>query len=51
MRRTLLFAFIILVMALSSRGQGKYTYEIGMVSDNDAYLMLAIDQYYTNGLK
>ncbi|NTV83834.1 MAG: DUF2219 domain-containing protein, partial [Bacteroidales bacterium] len=35
---------------MSSMGQGEYTCEAGIVSDNDAYLMLALDQYYTNGL-
>ena len=50
MRRTFLYVFISIFLALSSKGQGDYNYEMGMVSDNDAYLMLALDQYYTNGL-
>lgn len=50
MRITFLYVFISIFLGLSAKGQGDYTCEMGMVSDNDAYLMLAIDQYYTNGL-
>lgn len=50
MRRIILYVFISILPGLSSNGQGNYTYETGMVSDNDAYLMLALDQYYTNGI-
>jgi lipid A 3-O-deacylase len=50
MRRTFLYAFISIFLGLSSKGQADYTYEAGIVSDNDAYLMLALDHYYTNGL-
>jgi lipid A 3-O-deacylase len=50
MRRIFLYVFIGVVLGLSSKGQGEYTCEMGIVSDNDAYLFLALDQYYTNGL-
>lgn len=50
MKRAILFIFLSFFLTLSSVGQAGYTREIGIVSDNDAYLMLAIDQYYTNGL-
>ena len=49
-KRTFLYVFISIILCLSSKGQGDYTCEAGMVSDNDAYLMLALDQYYTNGI-
>jgi hypothetical protein len=50
MRRALLFVILSIFLALSAKGQRDYTCETGLISDNDAYLMLAIDQYYTNGL-
>jgi hypothetical protein len=50
MRKSFLYLSIFVFLGLSLKGQGDYTHEVGMVSDNDAYLMLAIDQYYTNGL-
>jgi lipid A 3-O-deacylase len=49
-KRALLFIFLGTLLALSLKGQADYTRETGIVSDNDAYLMLALDQYYTNGL-
>jgi hypothetical protein len=51
MRKTFLYVTIIIFLALSSKGQGDYTYEIGVLSDNDAYLFMAIDQYYTSGME
>ncbi|NTV84690.1 MAG: lipid A deacylase LpxR family protein [Bacteroidales bacterium] len=50
MKKTFLCACIGIFLGMSSMGQGEYTFEAGIVSDNDAYLMLALDQYYTNGL-
>jgi lipid A 3-O-deacylase len=50
MKRAILYIFFSFFLLLSSKGQADYTREIGIVSDNDAYLMLALDQYYTNGL-
>ena len=50
MKRAVLIIFFSLFLALFSRSQEGYTHETGIISDNDAYLMLALDQYYTNGL-
>jgi len=50
MRTTILIVVLSIFLGLSSKGQKEYTCEVGIVSDNDAYLFLAIDQYYTNGL-
>ena len=50
MKKVVLFIFFSFYLVFSSEGQAGYTCETGIVSDNDAYLMLALDQYYTNGL-
>jgi len=50
MNKALLFVIIGIILCHSIKGQTQYTSEIGIVSDNDAYLFLALDQYYTNGL-
>lgn len=45
----LLFFFFIYLYKPAS-GQGNYRYEIGFQNDNDAYLFLGQDRYYTNGI-
>jgi len=50
MKRALLYVIIGIFLCLSGKGQTRYASEIGIVSDNDAYLFLALDKYYTNGL-
>jgi hypothetical protein len=50
MKKGLLLASIGVFLCMSFKGQTSYTYEIGIISDNDAYLFLALDRYYTNGL-
>ncbi len=49
--RLLLLFFFILFCSISSIAQIKpYRTELGFVSDNDAYLGIKQDRYYTNGL-
>lgn len=50
MKKALLYVSIGIFFCISLKGQNKFTSEIGILSDNDAYLFLALDQYYTNGL-
>lgn len=50
MKRVILYIFFGFYLVFSLKGQADYTHEVGIISDNDAYLMMALDQYYTNGL-
>ncbi len=52
MPRFLFSLFTLLVCAQFSYGQqaSSYRHEFGFISDNDAYLAIKQDQYYTNGL-
>ena len=46
----ILFVFVLMVSGKSSAQSQTYKNQIGFVSDNDAYLAIKQDRYYTNGI-
>ena len=50
MKKVFLYVIISVILGLSSYGQKEYTYEISAQNDNDAYLFMLLDKYYSSGL-